>query len=237
MPGAQADGTIPFTLVKDDCTTLAASDNPLDVNPEDVDVPPAVPPGAPADGDYRTSGFTPDAPGDYHWKAVYSGSLPNTNGASHNDDPPPGCTEAGEDVTVEQIPTVTTTRQFVFPQDKVKIDTNPTGQTLSGNVKFRLFESTGSGATAKTALQNCEADDGSATATGLVYDPASISISGAGPRFATTNNQTYRITDGRTYVWRVIYTSSTQSQLGSSSNCTENTTVTFNGNDSSIDIP
>jgi hypothetical protein len=236
IPGAVADGTITFTLVgpdgqTTDCTTLATSDNASEQNPQDVTVA--------GDGDYQTLAFTPNKPGDYHWKATYSGDPPppasplNTLGTSHNN----ACNEAGEDVTVEQIPTVTTTRQFVFPQDKVKINTNPAGKTLSGNVSFRLFEATGSGATAKTAAENCLADDGTATAAGLVYSEGPLAISGAGPQTKTTSNQTYRIIDGRTYVWRVIYTSSDPAQLGSSSNCTENTAVTFGGNDSSIDIP
>ena len=38
--------------------------------------------------------FVPTAAGTYHWVAVYSGSLPNTNGTTHN----AACTDTNEDV-------------------------------------------------------------------------------------------------------------------------------------------
>lgn len=40
--------------------------------------------------------FVPTEPGNYHWVAVYSGNLPNTNGVTHN----AACTDTNEDVTV-----------------------------------------------------------------------------------------------------------------------------------------
>lgn len=227
--GAAATGTITFTLVGPDGTAQVACPSQTTVatgtNPQTATVS--------GNGDYFTSSVTVSSPGVYHWKASYDGDNPNTLGTSHND----SCDVGAETITVNQIPTVTTTRQFVFPQDKVKIDSTPTGATLSGSVTFRLFEATGSGATAKTALQNCQADDGTATATGLVYSEGPLSVSGTAPQTKTTDNETYRITDGRTYVWGVTYTSSTGAQLGSESDCTETTTVTFAGNDSGITIP
>jgi hypothetical protein len=226
--GAAATGTITFTLFGPDATPQTGCPGQTTVatgtNPQNATVS--------GNGDYFTTGVTVSSPGKYHWKASYGGDNPNTLGVSHND----LCNQAAEEVTVNQIPTVTTTRQFVFPQDKVKIDSTPTGATLSGNVTFRLFEATG-GADPKTALQNCLADDGTATAQGRVYNEGPISVSGTAPQFKTTNNTSYRITDGRTYVWRVIYASSTTAQLGSTSNCVENVAVTFGGDDSNIAIP
>src|SRR5262249_22480701 len=56
-PGAPAGGTITFTLVKNDCTTLATGTG---TNPQSVTVN--------GNGTYSVS-FTPDAVGTYHWKA------------------------------------------------------------------------------------------------------------------------------------------------------------------------
>ena len=47
-----------------------------------------------------TPQFVPTAPGNYHWVAVYSGNLPNTNGVTHN----AACTDTNEDVIVNTVP-------------------------------------------------------------------------------------------------------------------------------------
>ena len=179
--------------------------------------------------------FTPDSPGDYHWVASYTntGSANNTSPVTHNAD----CSDTDENVTVEQIPTVTTTRQFAFPQDKVKIDTNPSGLTLDGSVTFKLYGPT-NGGDPKTAAENCALNGDTLGSGGLVYKEGPINISGAGPQYATTDNTTFRITDsGVTYVWRVTYTSSDPAHANSLSDCVESTTVTYAGDDSSISIP
>ena len=66
--GAAANGTITFTLEegrlhdeRDRNRVATRSRRP-----------------SPGDGDYQTSGFEPDVPGDYHWQASYDGSSPNT---------------------------------------------------------------------------------------------------------------------------------------------------------------
>ena len=51
--------------------------------------------------------FVPTPPGDYHWVAVYSGNLPNTNGLTHN----AACTDTDEDVIVNTVPSSMTTAQ------------------------------------------------------------------------------------------------------------------------------
>ncbi|WP_460627028.1 hemagglutinin [Intrasporangium mesophilum] len=84
-----ATGTITFTLVgPGDCTTVAATRTAT----------------VSGDNTYSVSA-TPTAAGDYHWKASYDGDSPNTTNASHN----AGCTETGEDVTVNPVPTTTVT--------------------------------------------------------------------------------------------------------------------------------
>jgi hypothetical protein len=170
--------------------------------------------------------------------AVYTPAAgdPNNIGSTYNAD----CSASAESVTVSQIPTVTTTRQFVFPQDKVSIDTNPSGAaSLSGNVTFRLFGPTDgtNGTTVATGLANCQADNGTATAQGLVYKEGPLAISGTGPQTKTTANGSFRIVDGSIYYWNVTYASSTDAQLGSTSSCSESTAVTYAGNDTSIAIP
>lgn len=206
--GAAAGGKITFTLLKSDCTTLATGTG---TNPQDVTVS--------GDNTYGPVSFTPDAPGTYHWKAQYVPATgdPNNIGSTHN----ATCADSDETVVVNQIPTALTTRQFVFPQDKVTITTTPTGATLDGNVRFTLHDS----------LAECQ------SRTDIKYDSNNIAVSGASPQSKTTTNTTYRITDGTTHYWNVSYTSNTQAQTNSSSVCTETTAVTYAGNDTGISIP
>jgi hypothetical protein len=124
-------------------------------------------------------------------------------------------------------PTTTTTRQFVYPQDKAKIAAS-TGGNLAGSVRFRLYDT----------LPDCTADGGTA-ATGLLYEELGSlhAISGASPQFATTNNTTVAITSSTTVYWRVFYHSTNVLQDDSESACTESTQVTYAGNDGSITVP
>ena len=230
VPGAPADGTITFTLVgpdgqTTDCTTLAQSDNaPPDVNPEDV--------GVSGDGDYQTSGFTPDAPGDYHWKASYTGSPPadpgpppvsplNTLGTSHNDD----CTEAGENVTVEQIPTSIATRQRVYPNDAAQIASTKAGDNLpsGGTVTFRLYEAGGG----NTALQNCQAHGTTLGSGGLIYEEPVDVTGGQHSENVSTSNTSRPVAANATVYWWVTYNTGDSAHTGRQSNCQENTSVTF----------
>jgi len=145
-------------------------------------------------------------------------------------------------VVVQQVPTGTTTRQYVFPQDKALIDCSPssvcssTGTgNLAGTVYFRLYDS----------LVHCTADLTNETspftpsATGLLFQ-TSAAISGAAPKTATTGNQTsVRIDSTQTgaVYWHVFYHSTNTAQLDSSRGCAENTTVTFGGDDTTISLP
>ena len=66
-------------------------------------------------GQHGPVSATPTLPGDYHWKASYDGDSPNTNGTSHN----ANCTETGEDVTVNTVPSTLSTEQDWVPNDSV----------------------------------------------------------------------------------------------------------------------
>lgn len=217
-------GTITFTLTgPGGCNVVPTGTG---TNPQDVTVTDAI-----GNGTYGPVSFTPDQPGTYHWKAVYTPLASDVNnlGSTHN----AACDDADEDVIVQQVGTTTTTRQFVFPQDKVKI-TAAAGGNLAGSVAIRLFDT----------LENCQLDtDGSGNDTGLLYsegatgDPIPHVIGGASPQFATTNNTTVRLTSDTTVYWNVVYTSTNPAQTGSSSSCAESTAVTYAGNDGSIAIP
>jgi hypothetical protein len=166
-----------------------------------------------------TSGnFTPTAPGDYCFFASWSGDLHYPNGASHDG--------ANECFTVQTIATTTTTRQFVYPQDKAKIAAS--AGTLAGSVRFRLYDT----------LANCTADGGTA-ATGMLYEePGSAhTIGGASGQVTTTNNTTVAITTNTTVYWRVFYDSTNAAQDDSESACTESTQVIYAGDDATITVP
>jgi hypothetical protein len=226
--GLAADGSITFTLLgPGDCSTVAVKKSgTTGSNPEIVT--------AAGDGDYQTSGFTTASPGVFHWKAVYSGNNPNTLGSDHNTT----CNQPGEDVTVQQITPLLSTKQFVYPQDKAKITCSPatdcsgsgTGN-LSGNVRFRLFDTSA----------NClnHGDETAVGTNGLLYISGLIAVSGPAPQTVGHPAQTSAaVTAGTTVYWRVTYASSVGAQTDASpSACTEQTTVSFAGDDSSITVP
>lgn len=212
-----AQGTITFRLFgPNSCTTLAAGFPAAGLTAS-----------VNGDGVYGPVTFTPQAPGTYHWKASYGGDPPNTNSDDHNAD----CTDANEDVIVRQVKPILSTRQFVYPQDKAKITCSPVGDcsssgtgNLSGSVSFKLYDT----------LANCQAN-GSA---GLLFGPQSFTISGPAPQTATTNNTSAAVTAGTTVFWRVTYTSANQAQTDADpSACTEQTTVSFVGDDATITVP
>ena len=228
--GAAAAGSIEFTLLgpgASDCSTIAAQKSgTLGSNPETVTVT--------GNGDYQTNGFTTASPGVFHWKAVYSGNNPNTLGTDHNT----ACNQTGEDVTVQQVTPLLSTKQFVYPQDKAKITCSPTTDcsssssgNLNGNVRFRLFNT----------AANCTAhgDEETVGTNGLLYISNPISVSGPAPQTVGHPAQTSAaVIAGSTVAWRVTYTSSVGAQTNASpSACTEQTTVSFAGDDSSITVP
>jgi hypothetical protein len=190
--GAPANGSITFRLVGPDpadCNTLAGGtgSNPEVVGPVS------------GDGDYHTSGFTPNAPGDYHWKASYDGDDPNTLETSHND----ACDEEGEDVTVRQIPTEIKTKQSWIPNDTATITSSVAGDLLEagGTVVFSLYDT--SDCTGDVLYTETE------TLTGGAHsEEVGTSNTGVGPgSFAvTTLYDDAADSEAGPYSWKVVYT-------------------------------
>jgi len=211
--GAYA-GTIQFTLKGPSSTGCGATATGTGTNPQTVNVDTAT-----GNKTYGPVSFTPDSPGMYHWQATYTntGSANNTSPVSDNG----SCDVSREDVSVSQVPSSITTRQWVVPQDAAQI-TATSGGNLAGSVQFKLYDN----------ATNCAANG----ATGLLYDSGSIPVSGASPQTKSTSN-TARVTANATIAWRVTYTSTNPAQTGSSSVCTETTAVTYAGNDSNITLP
>jgi hypothetical protein len=162
--------------------------------------------------------YTITQPGRYCFRAEFSGDP--SKGV-------PGSSDSTRDecFSVIQVPTTLATRQFVFPQDKASVSATA-GGNLSGNIAFRLFDT----------LLHCQGDDGTDTATGILFKENTHPIGGVSPQTATTNNTTYRILTSTTVYWHVVYTSNNPAQLSSDS-CSENTAVSYTGNDTNITIP
>jgi hypothetical protein len=217
--GKKAQGTITFTLTGPDKTGSTTNCNKLaagfaEEHPEGIKV------SVNGDNTYGPVSFKPTVPGVYHWKASYGGDLPNTEGSSHN----AACNDTAEDVVVEQETTTTTTRQFVYPQDKAKV-VSEKAAALSGELTFKLYDS----------KANCEANG----TTGLKFKEGPIAVSGTSPQLKATKNTSFLVSAETltTLYWNVQYKSNSESQLNSSSECTETTSVTFTGNDGSIEVP
>ena len=215
--GPVADGTITFTLVGpgNDATACATTATGTGAtNPQTKTVS--------GDGDYDTAAFTPDAPGDYHWKASYSGDPPdtplNTLGTSHNDD----CDEAGEDVTIQQIPTDVKTKQSWYPNDTATITSTVAGDTLGagGTVVFELYD-TG------TCTGNVLYKETETLAGGANSEEVRTSNPGGGDTGTVTYEETTAYADGAASSkgprsWKVVYTPAVgdTEHTGSSSTCT-----------------
>jgi hypothetical protein len=132
--GAPAGGTITFTLLKNDCSTLATGTG---TNPQSVPVS--------GDGTYGPVSFTPDAVGTYHWQATYTPATgdPNNLGSTFNGD----CSDTGETVVVTSVASSMTSAQSFIPNDSATVSA-PAGGPLAGSVTFKVFESTDCSGTA-----------------------------------------------------------------------------------------
>jgi hypothetical protein len=132
--GPAAGGTITFTLLKNDCSTLATGTgtNPLTVNVS-------------GNGTYGLVSFTPDAVGTYHWKATYTPANgdPNNLASTHNGN----CSDSDETVVVTSVPSTMTTAQSFIPNDSATVSA-PQGGNLAGNVTFDAYESSNCSGTA-----------------------------------------------------------------------------------------
>jgi hypothetical protein len=164
--------------------------------------------------------------GKYCWRAEYTPDTASSafySATSHTN-------STTECFSVAAVNTATTTRQFVYPQDRAKIAVpSGAGGALAGSVTFELFDS----------LAACQAN----AANTEVYSET-IAVSGAAPQERKTHNYPggattpYAITDEtKTYYWRVAYTSTNTSHNSSVSDCVESTQVDFTGDDATITVP
>lgn len=187
--GTSAGGSITFTLYgPGDCSTIAYS---ATVNVS-------------GDGDYSPPSFKPTLIGTYHWKAVYSGNLPNTTGRTHNAD----CTVPAEDVTITAVDSSMTTAQSWIPNDSATVSA-PAGGNLAGSVTFTLY-----------ATANCS---GPAVAGYSATRP----VAGASPQTVGTSFTTAITTTGTTaYSWKVTWASTNPAQRGIANSCRETSSVT-----------
>lgn len=202
--GGPAQGTITFTLFKNNCTTVATGTG---TNPQTVNVT--------GDGTYGPVSFTPDAPGTYHWVASYSGDSPNTN-ASPASDSVCGA-DPNEDVVVRQIPTALRTKQSWFPNDTATVKSTISGTNLGagGSVVFNLY-----------ATSDCTG--------AVQYTETKTVTGGTQTEQLGTNNTTVNIAtmyadppaSTVTYSWKVTYTPSASdtAHTGSTSQCETFTT-------------
>jgi hypothetical protein len=132
--GPAAGGTITFTLLKDDCSTLATGTG---TNPQPVSVK--------GNGTYGPVSFTPDAIGTYHWVATYTPASgdPNNLGSTFNGD----CLDTNETVVVNSVASSMTSAQSFIPNDSAMVSA-PAGGQLNGTMHFAVFEGTDCSSTA-----------------------------------------------------------------------------------------
>jgi hypothetical protein len=187
-PGAPAGGTITFTLLKNDCTTLATGTG---TNPQSVTVN--------GNGTYSVS-FTPDAVGTYHWKATYAPATgdPNNIGSTFNGD----CSHATETVVVSDT-TSAASQQTWLPNDTATV-TAAHGAPLNGTLSIQLF--TG---------DNCGATTGSPVG-GQLYSKTLTNATSAADRTLTMTNTTFTVQATSAVSWLVTFTSTDPNVAGSS---------------------
>ena len=200
-----ANGTITFTLVLlNEDGTCGATATGSGNNPETGVL-------VTGDDDYQSSGFTPDAPGDYTWQASYSGDDPNTLGKSHNDN----CDDEPEHVTVLQLqPTMDTDQSFI-PNDSATVSVEPGAGDLDGTATFHLFVDN-DGQCDVTADASFGPFDVFAEDDGLT-DPLTDTVS--------TDNDTAYGDDGTTFHWVVVFESDNDAHQDVTSDCTENSSI------------
>ena len=187
--GAAAGGTITFKLYgpsDSGCGALVFTSSPVTVS---------------GNGTYGPVSFTPTAAGNYHWVAVYSGNLPNTNGVTHN----ALCTDTEEDVSVTSVPSSLTSAQTWAPSDSVTVSA-PAGGALAGTVSFDFFTNA-----------NCTAPSAFATTK---------DVSGASPQTVSSGNAPAQTMSGL-FSWEVSYDSDNPAQQDIAPSCHETSALTI----------
>jgi hypothetical protein len=208
-PGAPANGSITFTLFGPSDTGCGSQVTDAQGNPitftRDVS----------GDGTYPTASqtavsFTPTAPGEYHWKASYSGDSPNTNQTSHNGD----CSDDNEAVVVTSVKTSMTSAQSFIPNDSATISAPSGSGNLNGTVTFKAYESS-----------DC-------SGTAIVNQPRTITNGNPAGTTVSTNNTTVSTTSPN-ISWNVSYDSTNPAQQDipeSAATCFEKTTLSIDNN-------
>jgi len=190
--GDPAGGTITFKLYgPNDCETVAYESPTVAVT---------------GNGSYASPQFTPTEVGTYHWVAVYSGSLPNTNGADHNT----ACDDANEDVVVNTVASMLKSDQTWLPNDSVTVSADAGGD-LDGTVSFDLY-----------ATADCTGD--------AIYS-TTAEVSGASPKTVSTSNTNVTATASGDYSWKVSYDSDNQAQRDIPASCEETSSLTIDNGD------
>jgi hypothetical protein len=207
--GAPAGGKITFTLLKADCSTLATGTGS---NPQDIT-------SISGNATYGPVSFTPDAPGTYHWKAVYTPAVgdPNNLGSTHN----ATCNDSDETVVVSQIPTTIKTKQSWIPNDTATVAATSGNLAAGGKVLFRLY------------------DNATCSGTALYSEEKTLTGGSPSEEVGTTNTTTFTITTGYAdpagsvagpYSWKVVYTPSASdtAHTGKQSSCdAEHFSITY----------
>jgi hypothetical protein len=190
--GDPAGGTITFKLYgPNDCETVAYESPTVAVT---------------GNGSYASPQFTPTEVGTYHWVAVYSGSLPNTNGADHNT----ACDDANEDVVVNTVASMLKSDQMWLPNDSVTVSADAGGD-LDGTVSFDRY-----------ATADCTGD--------AIYS-TTAEVSGASPKTVSTSNTNVTATASGDYSWKVSYDSDNQAQRDIPASCEETSSLTIDNGD------
>jgi hypothetical protein len=196
--GAAAGGTITFKLFgpsDSGCGTLVYTSGPVTVSGNATYNSPAPQ-------------FVPTEPGNYHWVAVYSGNLPNTNGITHNAD----CTDTNEDVTVNTVASTLETDQTWVPNDSATISATA-GGNLTGTVSFALY-----------ASSDCAmgGDSPIYSTTRPVSGPSAQTVS----TLDSATQPPAQLTSG-SFSWSVGYTSTNPAQRSIPASCHETSVLTI----------
>jgi len=195
------------------------------------------------DGLYNTfgSGFAPQEPGLYAWKAAYGGDPVNTTAAplDSNGDPTQhnvDCDDASEDVTVRQIPTEIRTKQSWFPNDTAQIKSSIATDNLGagGTVDFFLHESADCTGTPKYVERRALTGGTNSEEVGTSNWPGSTGVKTDGtttvvPFSITTAYADSAASLSSSYSWKVVYTPAAgdTAHTGRQSACTTGSTETF----------
>jgi len=213
--GAASGGKITFTLRGPDnlgatppvCSTTTVTGG-TGTNPQDVT-------GISGNGPYGPVSYTTAAPGNYHWVAIYtSDNVNNNNSLLHDGD----CSDANENVVVQQIPTTIKTKQDWIPNDTVTITSTNNNFTLpsGGTLVFSLYDT----ATCTGTVKYTESKSGGLTGGSLSEEvPTHNTGTGTG-MFRINTSYTDASTTTGTFSWKVVYTPPAGAFVGIQSSCT-----------------